>query len=315
MTLADIIPSRAAIAWLVAQGPVARWLAAVCIGLSLLLALVLLGTLVRQAAVVASRASLNAVPIPTRSWRWLQRACFWLAPWIGPWIPASMRFRLLSSMRRAGLDQVLTPEAFAAGQLLCAGFAILMAAPAMMSLGWPALSVIAPAALGGYWPSARLSATIRSRDIAVKRDLPAMLDLLALGLDAGASLPAALAMAADRGPHGALRDEIARLLRETHAGRARQDALAELAQRLADAGVRHAVAVIRSADHLGGDLAAMLREQSEQRRQERFLDAERRAMQAPVKLLLPLLLFIFPGTFLILLFPIVMRILNDGLLG
>ena len=69
-----------------------------------------------------------------------------------------------------------------------------------------------------------------------------------------------------------------------------------------------------TAEKQGADLSPVLRAQAIQRREERFIDAERRAMQAPVKLLLPLVVFIFPGTFLILLFPVAMQVLADGLL-
>ncbi|MEZ5660985.1 MAG: type II secretion system F family protein [Burkholderiaceae bacterium] len=289
------------------------WLAAGAIGLSCLIGLILVGSLMRAGPGARRRHAVSG-PRPSRSWRIIQFACLTLSPWIEPLMPVGHRFRLQTRLRRAGLDQVLTADGFVAGQLLCAGLAMAVTMPAVLALGWSAGASLMIAMIGAIWPMLRLLAVAHERQQRVVRDLPAMLDLLALGLDAGASLPAAMAMAAERGPLGPLRDEFARLLRETHAGRARQEALADMANRLADPGVGHALAAIRSADRQGGDLASMLRDQSEQRRQERFIDAERRAMQAPVKLLLPLLLFIFPGTFLVLLFPIAMRILSEGLL-
>lgn len=294
-------------------GSVGSWAAAAAIGLAsaaLWMLLVLGLTLARERE---RRGTGTAGVAPSPAWRLVRLATGLLEPLVEPLLPVPVRHHLATALRRAGLDLVLGPEAFAAGQCLCALAGASLGGLAVHAFSWPGLSVGICAALGYLVPGDRLAARARQRAQAVARDLPATLDLLALSVDAGSSLPAALAIAAERGPRGALRDEIARLLRETHAGRARQEALSALAERLPDPGVRHMVAAIRSADRRGGDLAALLRDQAEQRRQERFIDAERRAMQAPVRLLLPLLVFIFPGTFLILLFPIVIQLLETGL--
>jgi tight adherence protein C len=66
------------------------------------------------------------------------------------------------------------------------------------------------------------------------------------------------------------------------------------------------------AERQGGALGPVLRAQAEQRRSERFLRAEKLAMEAPVKMLLPLLVFIFPCTFAMLLFPVAVRFLEEG---
>jgi tight adherence protein C len=65
---------------------------------------------------------------------------------------------------------------------------------------------------------------------------------------------------------------------------------------------------------MGSGLAKTLRFQSEQRRAERFQRAEKKAMEAPVKLVFPLLVFIFPVTFIVLAFPIAMKFIQEGLL-
>ena len=69
-----------------------------------------------------------------------------------------------------------------------------------------------------------------------------------------------------------------------------------------------------SAERHGSGLGPILRAQAEQRRQERFQQAEKLAMKAPVKMLFPLLVFIFPCTFVLLFFPIVVRLLEEGVL-
>jgi tight adherence protein C len=74
------------------------------------------------------------------------------------------------------------------------------------------------------------------------------------------------------------------------------------------------VNTVVQAEKMGSSLAHILKIQAEQRRQERFQRAEKKAMEAPVKLIGPLVLFIFPTTFIILAFPIVMKFLREGLL-
>ncbi|RPH61181.1 MAG: type II secretion system F family protein, partial [Burkholderiales bacterium] len=128
------------------------------------------------------------------------------------------------------------------------------------------------------------------------------------------NLGAALGQAAQYGPPGALRDEWQRVLRDVHAGQPRHEALRTMAARLALPGVSSLVAALLAAERQGASLAPILRAQAEQRRTERFLRAERMAMEAPVKMLFPLVLCIFPGTFAILLFPIVHQLLQEGIL-
>jgi tight adherence protein C len=69
-----------------------------------------------------------------------------------------------------------------------------------------------------------------------------------------------------------------------------------------------------SAQQQGSSLGPVLRAQADQRREERFLKAEKAAMKAPVKMLFPLLVFIFPCTFLLLFFPVAVRLVQEGFL-
>ena len=153
----------------------------------------------------------------------------------------------------------------------------------------------------------------RRRD-AVLRRLPHDLDLITLSIEEGLNLGAALGQAARHGPPGPLRDEWQRALRDVHAGQPRHEALHALAARLALPAVSTLVAALIAAERQGASLAPILRAQAEQRRNERFLRAERLAMEAPVKMLFPLVLCIFPGTFAILLFPVVHQLLSEGVL-
>jgi len=97
---------------------------------------------------------------------------------------------------------------------------------------------------------------------------------------------------------------------DLRAGRSRVEALKALAERLDSPAVTALVAALIQADSSGGSLADVLRAQSEQRLDERFARAEKAAMEAPVKMLGPLVLCIFPCTFIVLAAPIVLRFVD-----
>ena len=119
--------------------------------------------------------------------------------------------------------------------------------------------------------------------------------------------------AVDRSKPGPLMSEINRVLRDIRAGKPRVDALRDLAERMDFAPVSSLVSALVQGELMGSSLGPVLRAQSDQRRTERFQRAEKLAMEAPVKMLGPLILFIFPCTFIVLGFPIVMKFLSAGL--
>jgi tight adherence protein C len=228
-------------------------------------------------------------------------------------LSAGARYALGERLRRAGLDQMLGAERFVAGRLAAAGLAAIVAVVLGASLGGtPVPVILAVAALGWLLPGTWLRDRIAQRQRAVLRELPFFLDVITLAVESGLNLASALAQAADKGPPGPLREEFERVLRDIRAGRTRADALRAMAERLAQPGVGALVASLVVAEQQGGALAPILRAQAEQRRNERFQRAEKLAMEAPVKMLLPLLLFIFPCTFAVLLFPVFARMLMEG---
>jgi tight adherence protein C len=164
--------------------------------------------------------------------------------------------------------------------------------------------------LPGSWLRDRSIRRMRT----IEKALPFYLDIVTLSVESGANLTGALALAVDRGPSGPLQDELNRLLRDVRAGRTRAEALRALAERIDTPAIGSWVSALIAADRHGSGLGAILRAQADQRRQERFQLAEKLAMQAPVKMLFPLLVFIFPCTFVLLFFPIVVRLIEEGIL-
>lgn len=167
--------------------------------------------------------------------------------------------------------------------------------------------------LGYFFPVIWLSDSRKKRRIAVIKTLPVYLDFITMSVEAGLNLQGALAQAIEKAPPGPLRNEFGIVLRDLRSGLSRSEALRRMANRLDISEITSFVSSIIQAEKMGSSLAAVLRVQSEQRRNERFLRVEKIAMEAPVKLVAPLIIFIFPVTFIILGFPIAMKFLNEGL--
>lgn len=275
-------------------------------------------------ALVGWLVSRAAAAVPPQDRLWLDpppagyRIVWWPVQWLSHYLQALLPERhaqaSLARLRLAGLDFALDPGQFIAGRLvwglLGAAFAFWQADTFQLPPGWP---IVAGFALGYLFPLIWLRDRIDARRRQTFKSLPFMLDLITLCVESGLNLNSALAQAVAKGPAGPLRDEFARLLRDMRAGRPRSEALRELADRLDMPPVSSFVATLIQADATGMSLGPILRAQAEQRRAERFARAEKLAMEAPVKLLFPLLFFIFPCVFAILMFPIAMKFLAAGL--
>ena len=144
------------------------------------------------------------------------------------------------------------------------------------------------------------------------RTLPIYLEYLTMCVDAGLDLPGAMKQAVDKGPRGAIRNEFRVILRDISSGYTRADALARFDERMSLPEITSLVSAVTQANKMGSSLFDTLQSQAEQRLDERFRRAEKMAMEAPVKLIVPLVIFIFPLTFIILLFPIVTRFYDGG---
>lgn len=288
------------------------WLIAASLGASVAFGVAWLAVFLAPRPGAGPRAGSQAGRLPAW-WRWGAVLIDPLAVHLATWLSAGARHALGERLRRAGLDQVVGAERFVAGRLVAAGLAGVVAVLLGVPLGGTPLAVsVAVAMLGWLLPGTWLRDRIAQRQRAVLRELPFFLDVITLAVESGLNLASALAQAADKGPPGPLREEFERVLRDIRAGRTRADALRAMAERLAQPGVGALVASLIVAEQQGGALAPILRAQAEQRRNERFQRAEKLAMEAPVKMLLPLLLFIFPCTFAVLLFPVFARMLMEG---
>ncbi|HJD45171.1 MAG TPA: type II secretion system F family protein [Candidatus Paenalcaligenes intestinipullorum] len=136
------------------------------------------------------------------------------------------------------------------------------------------------------------------------------LDLLGLAVESGLGVSAALQQTTAVLPDGFLKDNLYRTLSSLQAGQSREQSLRDMAERSRLPELHRLVSAIEHSVQTGSSLGAVLRAQAEQCRSERFLQAEKKAMEAPVKMLLPMVSCIFPCTFLVLLYPIVHQVLQ-----
>lgn len=160
------------------------------------------------------------------------------------------------------------------------------------------------------YPMLWLRSCVRIRQTKILRALPFVLDLLTLSVEAGLDFMMALQRCTERPVIDPLTEELIRVIRETQLGTTRRDALRAMANRIGLSDVRAIVNALVQADELGVSVGAILRIQSDQVRTRRFERAERLANEAPVKLLGPLLFFIFPAVFLILLGPVFYQMMH-----
>lgn len=236
-----------------------------------------------------------------------------MAPMAASMLSWRGRRRLGAQLLRAGWDIPLTAGHVAAAQWTCAAIGAMSALAFLLGLversgGHAALATCAAGALvGGIVPRLWLKAQIRRRRTCMARELPFLLDMTTLCVESGLNLQGALRQAAEQGPAGPLRDELLRALGDMRTGLPRIQALNAWADRVDLPGVRALTVALAQADTLGMSLGPILRAQSERRRAERFNHAEKLAMQAPVKMLFPLICCIFPCTFVVLAFPIAVQ--------
>jgi tight adherence protein C len=293
-----------------------EWLA-LCFGLSILL------------AAYWAYSTFTAVPQEDR--RYLDRPAYgfrlvWplvrlFVHYFGEHLSVSSRKRTLARLRKAGIEYSLSPEQFLASKWVGALVASLAAWGVSSLLQMQPWAFIGIFGLLGYvYADIWLREISQAREKQIFRALPFYLDAITLAVESGSSFTVAMTHAVNKAPPGPLTIEFNRVLRDVRAGKPRAEALRTFADRVDMSGVNSFVSSVIQAEKTGANLGPVLRAQADQRRTERFTRAEKMAMEAPVKMLGPLILFIFPNTFLVLTFLIMTKailanVLPDSLQG
>lgn len=156
--------------------------------------------------------------------------------------------------------------------------------------------------IGFMGPKVWLSNRVRFRQKQILKTLPDAFDLITTCVEAGLGLEAALARVAEKveGPFG---EELAIMLHEVSLGRLRREAMRDLGERVGLADLTTFINAVIQAESMGTSIAAVLRVQADQMRVKRRQRAEQQAQAAPIKMMFPLVLCIFPTMFLVILGP------------
>ncbi len=210
-----------------------------------------------------------------------------------------------NQLMMAGYDQTLSAERFLAARLLLLGLGVIVMI--LCGAAGKLLYGLVLLAMFYVYPGAWLRNMVSKRHFSILRALPNLLDLLTLSVEAGKDFLSALKDILARRPVDALGEEFMRALQEIQLGKKRQTALRDMAQRTQQPELSAVLNAIVQADELGISIGGLLRIQSDQLRNKRFALAEKLAGEAPVKLLMPVVLFIFPAVFLLMLGPVILQ--------
>jgi tight adherence protein C len=184
-------------------------------------------------------------------------------------------------------------------------------------LGFTAACAALATLAGYYGPNLYLYQRGYDRTAKIERSLPDALDLLSISVEAGLAFDAALAQVA-RNTDGPLSEEFARVLQEMQIGLGRSHALRAMAERNALPDLRSFCSAMVQADAFGIPVGQVLRVQSQEIRVKRRQRAEEAAQKIPVKIMIPLVLFILPSLFIAVLGPAIISMIGvfgGGALG
>ncbi len=211
----------------------------------------------------------------------------------------------------AGQPQGLTGERFLVAQTLIAVGVFVLLLVAGLSAGRTAfvsmLMATVSALACGWLPVLWLRDRAHGRQRAIVRELPDLLDMLTISVEAGLGLDGALAKIV-RSTHGPLAKEFARMLQEVQAGATRKEAMRNLARRIDAPEINSFVTSVVQAEVFGVSIVNVLRTQADEMRLKRRQQAEEQAQRTPVQMALPLVLCILPATMVVIMGPAVVRI-------
>jgi tight adherence protein C len=225
---------------------------------------------------------------------------------IGRLTPRNYLDQIHRKLLLSGMTGTMRAEEFVVAQVASTGL-LTMAALLFVALGQPSgrvsllLIILAPLT-GLLLPTAWLSRKVGERQGAILKDLPDTLDLLAISVEAGMGFEGALAIVCQHF-HSPLAEEFARTLHEMELGLPRRDAFQNLKRRTEVPELSNFVLALLQADALGIPIGRVLKTQATEMRNKRRQWAREKAAKLPVKMLFPLVLFVFPAIMVVILGP------------
>jgi tight adherence protein C len=186
-------------------------------------------------------------------------------------------------------------------------------ATSILNLTFPTVifAIAGGIALGYYFPMLSLNSKISKRQHNIVKALPDALDLLVICVEAGLGFDAAMGKVYEKWDNE-LALAFGRVLREIQLGKPRREALRDMAKRMDVPDVNSFTAAIIQAEQLGVSMSKILRVQADQMRVKRRQRAQEKAQQAPVKMMIPMVLLIFPSIWIVLLGPAIIKVMNTN---
>lgn len=200
------------------------------------------------------------------------------------------------------------------GALVLGVMALLVVFSVSFPFGQQLLIVLIAFVLGYLLPGIWLGSKIKKRQDEVTKMLPDALDLLTICVEAGLGFDASMQKVAEKWQNE-LSLAFSRTVQEMQLGKLRREALRDMANGLDIPDMTSFTAAIIQADQLGVSMARVMRIQSDTMRMKRRQRAEEKARQAPVKMMFPLVFFIFPTILIVLLGPAILKIMDSGVFG
>ncbi|HEY1789992.1 MAG TPA: type II secretion system F family protein [Verrucomicrobiae bacterium] len=165
--------------------------------------------------------------------------------------------------------------------------------------------------IGFIFPAMNLGEQAKKRQKSIMLQLPNTLDLLTISVEAGLDFMSAMRRVVEKHPEGPLKEELERFFKQTELGRPRREALREMSNRVQLQDLSAVISSLIQADRLGVSIGPILNVQSEMLRIRRGQRAEKLAQEAPVKMMMPLIICILPSVFIMILAPVIIQMLQN----
>jgi tight adherence protein C len=229
-----------------------------------------------------------------------------LSKMLGSMMSGASLNRARVSIAQAGLQGKLFPT-----QIMTMSYVLMFLIP-FMSLSftgipptlmcWQTAMLVIGFLLGYRLPYGYIQGKAQVRQHEIRKALPFTLDLISISVEAGMALDGAMAIVQEKST-GPMADELGLTLREIRLGKGRNEALVDMGDRIGVEELKSFVTAVTYIARLGGSLVDVIRIQAQAMRIKRRQRAEEKAMKTPVKIMIPLVLFIFPSMFIVILGP------------
>ncbi|MCO4754298.1 MAG: type II secretion system F family protein [Bacteriovoracaceae bacterium] len=222
-----------------------------------------------------------------------------------------IRDKYKRKLASAGLTKALSPEdMFAFKLFLIIGFPVLyLGLRAFLEESWPLAAVPVISVLGFFYPDIWLSGKINQRKEELIQNMPFIVDMLALSVEAGLDFMAAIQKVLDKAPPSAMAEEFETLIKDTKIGASRAEGLRQLSWRADCLPISSFTATLIAADAVGASIGPILKTLAAELRQKRSADAEKKGATAATKILFPVMFLIMPAVGIVIMAPILLQLM------